>query len=440
MAFQGLLLLMGYACAGLVQADGPMVAVAMGAWCLLYAAIQPGALDAFPVIAAFAAVSAAIDAPVVAMVFLAFLLNIAAIRGQYLLQGACVGYAGYVLFVTLIDMGSVPVAAMALLFALNVFFWDCRRGIGRVDGLRAAGYAACVAATGYAALAMGHALSESSSRMALSLELSAGTAVGLIALVALCSTFYSERRARALLEARAFDDFVPRIVQMGLAVVAAVAVCGFLLGDGGMVGTQARVSFVATCAAFLVAASFARRSEPVLRAVSVAACVAGLVFLIGFSYDGDPAWHFAAVVLVLAAHSNNLRWLAESRVGPYWIATKSMGLLWCVVQSYDGPSWLSTASFFVLAGAMLYAGYKMGRRGVRLAGMLVICFGICKLLLLDLDYGSDLARTASFFFAGVLCLGVSMAYHRLGVGRQDGSGMGEAPAPEGDTAGSEDME
>lgn len=416
-AFQVLLLLAALSTAWLLD-DGFLAGIFCAVWCLAYTAAQfPGRAFAGPVLAALA-IALLMEDPAAAVAFLLAAFYVAGLRGHRFLQGTLVGLWVLLAARYLLDVGNPVIAGGGMLLALSMAFWSAYdREAGY--GFRSAARAMCVLSTGYATMSFSHAVVQAEVPLAETASLAACLCVGAAVVAVLLALLYRNGSDR-ILETGACPYATRMVTPMGLPVIAADlamgiwAVCGG--GSVGMMGRLDRAAFLGL-AGILLARILLDDSRLTGRISSACVSFCGMAYL--WSFRDDPLWHSAAVLLVLGAHGTNLRLLADLRFGPYYVAAKSALVFWAIIASYGGPGWLSTASFFLLAAAMLAVGAWTRRKGLRLAGILLTCFAICKLLLLDLEYGSGFARTAGVLAAGLLCLGVSICYHRFGGSREE---------------------
>ena len=248
--------------------------------------------------------------------------------GHRFLQGTLVGLWVLLAARYLLDVGNPVIAGGGMLLALSMAFWSAYdREAGY--GFRSAARAMCILSTGYATMSFSHAVVQAEVPLAETASLAACLCVGAAVVAVLLALLYRNGSDR-ILETGACPYATRMVTPMGLPVIAADlamgiwAVCGG--GSVGMMGRLDRAAFLG---------------------------LAGIL-------------------------------LARILLAPYYGAAKSALVFWAIIASYGGPGWLSTASFFLLAAAMLAVGAWTRRKGLRLAGILLTCFAICKLLLLDL--------------------------------------------------------
>lgn len=154
----------------------------------------------------------------------------------------------------------------------------------------------------------------------------------------------------------------------------------------------------------------------------ITACIcSGLFMLTNLIYIGDNRGLIRIAFLALAV----LLWTAvsvmvllKSREG--WIAFL-VAIIWvilivtCMIV-YDVPGFLVSltgilyAIFCIVTGFVVAFNSEYNYAPLRIFGLILVMLSFLKLLIFDINYPSMLARAASFFVAGVLCLGISLLY------------------------------
>lgn len=91
-----------------------------------------------------------------------------------------------------------------------------------------------------------------------------------------------------------------------------------------------------------------------------------------------------------------------------------------------GIVWIQQAAWrsgmlILLSFGMLLVGFRFHQKGLRLYNLIAGMVFLCKLLLLDLSYQTPLFWAGAFFVCGLLCFGISFAYHRIGQYRIESS-------------------
>lgn len=402
-------------------ADDPLFAgVLLAAWCFAYVAAQPGSLDFFSLLASVMVVACFTDYPLAVMAFILLSFNLGGIRRRLFLQGGMAGLAAFVAIGSLLDAGDVFVAYGCMLLSGCMGFWAAYDRES-VEAAMPTAQAAAILSAGYASLCFANRIMLAGDPLRETLALS-GVSVAMLALVVLAGALlYRDGNDRVLktgaCTCASQHMFTTVLCVMGMNLAAGLACLEEDMGAAGLIGRLCRASVVSLCGV-LVARVFLGKGHFMPRLIGGVAGFFAVPYL--WAFPDDPWWHAFTVLIVMGAHGTNLKFLTARRFGPYYVTIKSAMLSWLAIGSYNGPEWLSTAAFFVLSVVLLVIGARSGGKALRLSGITLACFASCKLLILDLAYGSSLARTAGVLAAGLLCLGISMCYHRFG-GRRSGS-------------------
>jgi uncharacterized membrane protein len=110
-------------------------------------------------------------------------------------------------------------------------------------------------------------------------------------------------------------------------------------------------------------------------------------------------------------------WLAAA-LGLYAASLATLGLAAAVgsadvATEFQRGHTAVSALWGIVGVAALVAGLRLGRRGVRLAGFVLLFASLAKLFLYDLSALSSVARALSFLAVGVLLLVAGFFYQRL---------------------------
>lgn len=154
--------------------------------------------------------------------------------------------------------------------------------------------------------------------------------------------------------------------------------------------------------------------------ITVCIC-SGLLMLANLLYIGDNRGMIRVAFLMIAVLlwvSFSITLLLKSRDG--WIALLVASLwpllLLVCMFVYGVPGFLVSltgiiyAIFCIVTGFVVAFNSEYNYAPLRIFGLILVILSFLKLLIFDISYPSMLARSASFFAAGVLCLGISLIY------------------------------
>lgn len=104
--------------------------------------------------------------------------------------------------------------------------------------------------------------------------------------------------------------------------------------------------------------------------------------------------------------------LSEHMSGLY-VSLKFTILLYVLLSFFNTVSFIASILFVLFAIACVIVGFKFQQKSFRVYGLILTLFSVIKLILFDIEYGSNIVRPIGFFVAGILCLVISWIYARL---------------------------
>lgn len=84
-----------------------------------------------------------------------------------------------------------------------------------------------------------------------------------------------------------------------------------------------------------------------------------------------------------------------------------------VLKSYDLTGPVISIGWLVLAIILIFLGFYFKFKYIRVYGLGLTMFSVCKLLIFDIDYGNPAVRAFSFLLSGVLCFAINLIYHKM---------------------------
>lgn len=96
-----------------------------------------------------------------------------------------------------------------------------------------------------------------------------------------------------------------------------------------------------------------------------------------------------------------------------YVSLKFMFLMLVILNHFDAVSFVVSISCLLFAIAIIVIGFYVKVKSFRIYGLIVTLISVVKLLLLDIEYDSDIMRPLGFFVAGILCFVISWIYSRL---------------------------
>lgn len=84
-----------------------------------------------------------------------------------------------------------------------------------------------------------------------------------------------------------------------------------------------------------------------------------------------------------------------------------------VLKSYSFTGPVISIGWLILAIILIAFGFYFQYKYMRMYGLGLTMFSVCKLLIFDIDYGSPAVRAFSFLLSGVLCFVINLIYNRM---------------------------
>ncbi|MCM1297661.1 MAG: hypothetical protein NC311_19160 [Muribaculaceae bacterium] len=112
----------------------------------------------------------------------------------------------------------------------------------------------------------------------------------------------------------------------------------------------------------------------------------------------------------------------DKNAGVWACALANFGLLWLFGLWGLGQGAALSVLGILLAAACLYGGFRLKLKRLRLGGLAGAILWSVKLGLFDISNGTALGAAGGLLLAGLVCLGMSLAYNKLGRILEEGSG------------------
>jgi hypothetical protein len=88
-------------------------------------------------------------------------------------------------------------------------------------------------------------------------------------------------------------------------------------------------------------------------------------------------------------------------------------VLVCVVAGESQSNILISIAWIVLATVIIYCGFKMSLKGLRVYGLILLILSVIKITVLDMIEKSSILRVVLLLIGALICLGVSYMYNRF---------------------------
>lgn len=102
----------------------------------------------------------------------------------------------------------------------------------------------------------------------------------------------------------------------------------------------------------------------------------------------------------------------ETLVGIY-ICVKMAVLICAILICFDAPGFVLSIVGIVFAIILITLGFYIRHKSFRISGLVVAIVCVAKLVVIDINYSSNIYRPIGLFVAGVLCFAISWIYSKL---------------------------
>jgi|GEM_PF-6715331 len=131
--------------------------------------------------------------------------------------------------------------------------------------------------------------------------------------------------------------------------------------------------------------------------------------------DAGPVWHALAAAFLLFLVVMNIpimiRYYREKMWCAFYIGIKLTLYLVITLGSYDAAGYVVSLCCLIMAIATIGIGFKFKYRYIRLYGLILSIVSIVKLVLLDVEYNSTMARAVTVTVCGLIAFGISFLYN-----------------------------
>lgn len=167
--------------------------------------------------------------------------------------------------------------------------------------------------------------------------------------------------------------------------------------------------------------SFVEKDELENNVLTVTAIVNGILMFFGsiLMYDKDQTGVLGFLVLAATAaiymvniKTSYVRFGDVMYVGFYNGFKLSLFVL-LALKAYELSGPIISIAWIVLAILIIAVGFRMEFKYLRVYGLGLTMFAICKLLIFDIDYGNPAVRAFSCMLSGVLCFVINLIYHKM---------------------------
>lgn len=182
------------------------------------------------------------------------------------------------------------------------------------------------------------------------------------------------------------------------------------------------------CAGFSVAAcqrffthSFVEKGVPETDVSNATGAVNGIIMAWGssllFADELNNLMRFLVLAVSAAVYMVNVlpsyeRFGDQKGTGIYNGLKLSLYVL-LVLKSYELTGPVISIGWLVLAIILIFMGFYFKYKYIRVYGLGLTMFSVCKLLIFDIDYGNPAVRAFSFLLSGVLCFAINLIYHKM---------------------------
>lgn len=201
-----------------------------------------------------------------------------------------------------------------------------------------------------------------------------------------------------------------------------------LLFDAGLRWILARAWGYVFCALLSVAAcqsffsrSFDEKEEYEKSFVNEAYLINAIMMSAGSVYLAEQvfnnAMRFVLLCVVAAVYLVNfmplLKRFGDVRWTGIYNGFKLSIFIYCVLKSYSLTGPLISIGWLVLALLLICAGFALEYKYMRVYGLGLTMFSICKLLIFDITYHNPALRAFCFLLSGVLCFLINLLYNKM---------------------------
>jgi uncharacterized membrane protein len=100
----------------------------------------------------------------------------------------------------------------------------------------------------------------------------------------------------------------------------------------------------------------------------------------------------------------------------YYIGIKSTAFISLILKAYlydYKVGYIYSILYIILAILFILYGFNKQYKEFRIYGLLLSMIGICKLLVIDINYDNSISRILSFIGAGILCFMIVFIYNKF---------------------------
>lgn len=166
--------------------------------------------------------------------------------------------------------------------------------------------------------------------------------------------------------------------------------------------------------------SFVDRDESEADVSNAVSIINGILMMVGSSLlmeNDNGVMKFVLLVVTAAVYMINVlpffERFGDNKVVGFYNGLKMSLYVFIVLKSYELSGPIISIGWLVLAIILIVVGFGLEFKNLRVYGLGLTMFSLCKLLIVDIDYGSAELRAFSFLISGVLCFAINLIYHKM---------------------------